>query len=313
MAGGHDQLWKDLIRTFPADFLRLAAGDLAGCLEVASLVLEPAETFLDQPRGAERRMDLVGTATTRVGEELLLHVEIELRYRRTIPPRLWLYNRLLGLRRGLPVHTIVLYLHGGPAEAVVAIHREVSAGRELCRFSYLSFGLSRAPAEPYLARPEPLAWAFAARMRPEGGERRRLRRACFERIAGARHLNDYERFLLFNCVATYLELDGGAAEEFRALLAARNGPEVAMRPITWEEKVEARGLAKGLERGMERGLEQGQEQGIREVLLRLLRKRFPALPGRAVERVEAISSPDELSSLAERLLTARSLEELGLA
>src|SRR6185295_689605 len=197
MAGGHDQLWKDLIRTFPADFLRLAAGDLAGCLEVASLVLEPAETFLDQPRGAERRMDLVGTATTRVGEELLLHVEIELRYRRTIPPRLWLYNRLLGLRRGLPVHTIVLYLHGGPAEAAVAIHREVSAGRELCRFSYLSFGLSRAPAEPYLARPEPLAWAFAARMRPEGGERRRLRRAFFERIAGARHLNDYERFLLF--------------------------------------------------------------------------------------------------------------------
>ncbi|HXU45164.1 MAG TPA: DUF4351 domain-containing protein [Thermoanaerobaculia bacterium] len=102
-----------------------------------------------------------------------------------------------------------------------------------------------------------------------------------------------------------------------------------MRPITWEEKVEARGLAKGLERGMERGiergleqglerglekgLEQGQEQGMREVLLRLLRKRFPALPGRAVEQVEAISSPDELGSLAERLLTARSLEELGLA
>ena len=78
-----------------------------------------------------------------------------------------------------------------------------------------------------------------------------------------------------------------------------------MRPITWEEKVEARGLAKGME--------QGQEQGMRELLLRQLRKRFPALPGRAVERVEAISSPDELGSLAERLLTAHSLEELGLA
>ncbi|HXU45462.1 MAG TPA: DUF4351 domain-containing protein [Thermoanaerobaculia bacterium] len=313
MAGGHDQLWKDLIRTFPADFLHLAAGELAERLEMASLVLEPAEVFLDQPRGAERRMDLVGSATTHSGEELLLHVEIELRYRWEIPPRLWLYNRLLRLRRGLPVHTFVLYLQGAPAGPRVAIHREVSADREVCRFAYLSFGLSRAPAGAYLGRSEPLAWAFAARMRPEDGDRHRLRRACFERIAEARHLNDFERFLLFNCVATYLELDGGAAEEFAALLAARSGPEVAMRPITWEEKVEARGLAKGLERGLEKGLERGQEQGMREVLLRQLRKRFPALPSRAIERVEAISSPDELGSLAERLLTASSLADLGLA
>ena len=73
-----------------------------------------------------------------------------------------------------------------------------------------------------------------------------------------------------------------------------------MQPITWEEKVEARGLAKGIE-------------GTHEVLLRLLRKRFSSLPGRAVERVKAITSTEELGSLAERLLTAKSLEELGLA
>ena len=52
---------------------------------------------------------------------------------------------------------------------------------------------------------------------------------------------------------------------------------------------------------------------MREVLLRLLRNRFPSLTGRTIERVEVIRSPEELGSLAERLLTARSLEELGLA
>ncbi|MEP7009618.1 MAG: DUF4351 domain-containing protein [Acidobacteriota bacterium] len=117
-------------------------------------------------------------------------------------------------------------------------------------------------------------------------------------------------------MATYLELDGGAAAEYAALRAAETGPEAKMRPITWEEKVEARGVEQGLARGVEQGLARGLARGLEdmhEVLLRLLRKRFPALPGQAVERVQAISSTDELGSLAERLLTARSLEELGLA
>ena len=130
-------------------------------------------------------------------------------------------------------------------------------------------------------------------------------RACFAKIAEADELTEVGRFLLFNCVATYLELDGGAAAEYVALRDRYRKPEVEMKPITWEEKVEARGL--------EKGREQGKESGMREVLLRLLRSRFPSLPGQTIARVEAIRTPEELGSLAERLLTARSLEELGLA
>ncbi|HEV7671899.1 MAG TPA: hypothetical protein VGS22_25535 [Thermoanaerobaculia bacterium] len=202
MAGGHDQLWKDLIRAFPVDFLRLVDDELA-----ARLVA---------PKG-------------------------------------------------------------------------------------------------FLERPEPLAWAFAALGRPKDRDRYKLRRACFAKIAAADDLTDVERFLLFNCVATYLELGGGAAQEYAALRTRFTKPEVEMKPVTWEEKVEARGLEKGREQGLEKGLARGQENGMREVLLRLLRSRFPSLTGRTIERVEAIRSPEELGSLAERLLTARSLEELGLA
>lgn len=136
-----------------------------------------------------------------------------------------------------------------------------------------------------------------------------MRQKCLSKIAAAKSLDDTSRFRLFNGVATYLELDGGAAEEFAVLRAAEAGSEETMRPITWEEKIEARGL----ERGMESGLARGQERGMREVLLRQLKRRFPPLPHWAVERVQAITSTDELGSLAERLLTAGSLEELGLA
>ena len=305
MAGGHDQLWKDLIRAFAVDFLRLVDLDLARRLDLSSLKLGPVEEFLDPPKGAERRLDLVGGAKTREGDELVMHVEIELHYRVTMAARLCLYNRLLSLRRRLPVHTVVLYLHGGPAGAEVSRFAEESCDREVWIFSYRSFGLSRVRSRGLLSRPEPLAWAFAALSRAGRGGRRALRRACLTRIAAAEGLSDDDRFRLFNCVSTYLELDGGAAEEYEALRARFMKPGVEMKPVTWEEKVEARGI--------KRGREEGKEEGMRELLLRQIRTRFPSLTGQTIERIEAIRSPEELGSLAERLLTARSIEELGLA
>ncbi|MEP7009619.1 MAG: DUF4351 domain-containing protein [Acidobacteriota bacterium] len=238
------------------------------------------------------------------GEQALLHVEIELQFRTATAIRLLAYNRLLALRFGLPVQTIALYLHGGPAGAQVVEHLEESLGFEGTRFRYRSLGLSQARAENFLACPEPLAWVCAALARAPNGDRRALRRKCLSKIAAAKGIDDSARFRLFNGVATYLELDGGAATEYAALRAAETGPEAKMRPITWEGKVEARGVELGLARGLE---------ATHEVLLRQIRTRFATLPGQAIERIRAMTSTEELGSLAERLLTARSLEELGLA
>ena len=309
MAGGHDQLWKDLIQTFPGDFVRLAGPDLAARLDLGAIQFRPVEAPSGALRGRERRLDLTAEVEDRDGERALLHVEIELRFRTATAARLLAYNRLLALHFALPVQTIVLYLQGGPKGAQVVEHTEKALGFTAHRFHYRSLGLSRSRAEDLLSRTEPLAWVCAALARPPGGDRQALRRRCLSRIAAARNLDDSSRFRLFNGVATYLELDGAAVTEYEALRAAQAGPEETMRPITWEEKVEARGV----EQGLARGLARGEEKGMREVLLRLLHRRFPVLPLRAVERIQAITSTDELGSLAERLLTARSLEELGLA
>ncbi len=304
MAGGHDQLWKDLIQAFPADFVRLAGPDLAARLVLDAIEFRPVEAPSGALRGKERRLDLIAWVESKEGERALLHVEIELKFLTATAARLLAYNRLLALRFGLPVQTFVLYLHGGPAGAQVVEHSEESLGFEGNRFRYRSLGLSRARAENFLARPEPLAWVCAALARPPLRDRRELRRKCLSKIAAAKGLDDESRFRLFNGVATYLELDGGAAAEYAALRAAEIGPEARMRPITWEEKMVARGVEVGLARGLE---------ATHEVLLRQIRTRFANLPGQAIERIRAISSTEELGSLAERLLTARSLEELGLA
>lgn len=51
---------------------------------------------------------------------------------------------------------------------------------------------------------------------------------------------------------------------------------------------------------------------LRRLVLRQLDQRFHPLPAAALHQVEAIQSLDELESLAERILIASSLAELGL-
>ena len=132
-----------------------------------------------------------------------------------------------------------------------------------------------------------------------GKDRYAQRRACLERIARERDLDGARSFLLFNCVATYLELDGRARELYHEFLAQHREENRAM--MTWAEKFEAQAVERGL------------REGMREMLLHQLARRFSPLPDEVSRRLSAIDSKDDLTRLAEKVLSARSLEELGLA
>ena len=75
--------------------------------------------------------------------------------------------------------------------------------------------------------------------------------------------------------------------------------------MTWADKIRAEGWRDGLEQGLERG--------ARRILLRLLGLRFGPLSEATRRRVEAIDSLETLTDLADRVLTARSIEDLGIA
>ena len=293
MAGGHDQLFKDLITTFPHELLELMTPGLARRLDPESFGTRAGETFLDLPRGATRRPDVVLGAQAG-GLSLLLHFEAELRFRSTLPGRLWSYNRLLHLRSGLPVYTFLLCLRGGPPGLCDAHFREAPLGREICRFRYRSLGLAGAPASRYLHRGRGLGAALAALMRwPRGMSPAERYLACTRRIVRARGLNDAQRFLLFNCVTTYLELDEGARRDVAVRLSTPTDREVRKLMMTWAEKE--------------------RREGMKDLLLHQLEARFPSLPAVVRTRVGAMTSIEELTVLGKRLAIARSLAELGLA
>jgi flagellar biosynthesis/type III secretory pathway protein FliH len=74
-------------------------------------------------------------------------------------------------------------------------------------------------------------------------------------------------------------------------------------------KAEQKALQKGRQEGLREGLQEGLQAGELTVLQRLIEKRFGALPNWAREKMAAMP-PSELEDLSERVLDARSVDEL---
>jgi len=205
-------LLRDLIRSFFPDYLRLVEPDAAAEMRLDQVALH--RNHLD---GASVVADVPG----RNGEEkvtVLVQIEPEalpdssLRIRQSL--------RSLRLSYGEPVLASVVYLRGG----LPGIHLDsgllAEALRiEMVRIYFTTFGLAETRAEHFLERPEPLAWALAARMRPTRRAPDEHRRACLERIAAAA-LDEKRRALLRRGVETFL---GGRPSAHERSIAALQG------------------------------------------------------------------------------------------
>ena len=304
----HDQIFKDLLGAFLPELVTLVAPELAARLHISPWTLLDKETFTDWPKCKRREVDLLARVALADGSRrtALIHVEIEARYRPEIGRRLGGYYMQIRLRHNLPVLPIALCLRGGPSGVSLGSVMDAELGATTNHFRYHLLCLEGGRAEDFLGRDQPLGWALAALMRPETLSRAEHKMACLQRIAAA-PLDDLRRFLLVNCVETYLQLTGRDAEELAALQAHGNAEEVrsmGTRRLTWAEQFE--------EKGWNKGVETGVEAGVRQTLLRLLGARFGPLSDDVRQRVEAIHSVERLNQIAEHLLVARSLEEMDL-
>lgn len=318
MTTKYDQVTKELLTTYPTPFLRLAAPRLAERIDPGTIALAPEEHYPGSPTGRERRPDLVSRALAKAGKdgsdegEVLLHAEIELRYRTAKVPKLLDYHRGLSLEYGLSVHTLVLYLRGGPPGAQDLVYEERSLGRVVASVGYYSLGLSRMSAAEALASPEPLAWALAALMRPAKGQSRaQLGLACVRRIADASSdLDRREQNLLFRYVWVCGRFEGKDAEEFDTILAELDDDdEVEEMKMSMMEFWTREARAEARKEALAEGMEKGRKEGEASLLKRLLRRRFDQLPRWIDQRLKK-ASRRELEAWAERVLDAKRLEDV---
>src|SRR4051794_35121014 len=122
----HDQIFKELLRTFFREFMELFFPSVAARLDFDRVTFLDKETFTDLPQGKQREADVVAQVYTLDGqpEIILTHIEVEARRRSELPERMHEYYKMLGLRHRVPIYPIVIYLAPGAGGLTAEQHEE---------------------------------------------------------------------------------------------------------------------------------------------------------------------------------------------
>lgn len=306
-----DQLFKELLRAFFREFLELFYPEVAAELDFsAPVTFLDKEMFTDFPDGSLREADTLAEVRTVSGEPelVLFHVEVQAKRSRDFSYRMWEYFSLIRLRHGKRVFPVVIYLAPGAGGLTFEEYEDTLFGRRVNRFRYDVVGLPDLPADDYRERADnPLAPALGAAMQPSAAGRLRQKYDALLRTARS-PVDDARRLLLATVVEAFLPLRGREATDFEALITQSGAQEVRQMISVYEQ----RGIEKGLQQGMQQGMQQGILRGRRDMLLDLLHAKFGELPAGVAARVEAVEEEAELRRLSALVLTAASLDEMGL-
>jgi hypothetical protein len=207
--------FRELFQTFLGDFLRIAEPDFIAHLlpGQARFPILDLTGWTDEERAAA---GAVADVPTRDGGSatILIHTEPDPLGPAETSRRLSRYFLALETKYVQPVVLTTVWLRGGrPGLNLESVSVNPLLGVEMVRIFYTAFGLGESRAEHYLERPEPLAWALAALMRPARSSPAAHRRACLRRIAKA-GLSDRETGLLRTCVEEWMERMAEPGDDF---------------------------------------------------------------------------------------------------
>jgi hypothetical protein len=178
----HDALFKEVLRTFFAEFMQLFFPEVSAQLDLSQVTFLDKELFSDLMDGIQREPDLIAQIRTKDGEPetVLVHTEVEGRRHSVIRSRMFEYYALLRWRFKLPVFPIVLYLSPGAGGLVTEQYVESLFGRDVTVFTYSAVGLPDLQSDDYQTEQNVLAPALSALMRRQAAsvEWRKSTSAC---------------------------------------------------------------------------------------------------------------------------------------
>lgn len=292
----NDQNFKNLILDFPEDALELFAGREAAGLEQGARIIPIREEQLKDRLGDRfRELDVPLLVEWPSGYRaaILFVLEEESDPRRFSVHRLAHYcldlSELFDTERVVPV--VIFLRAGGYARELVLGGEE----RSYLRFSFLSCVLPELYYEDYRDSSNIVARLNLPNMRYRPEQRIEV---YAHAVRGLRDLEPEQ-----DKVSKYLDfidIYTGLDEEERKIYITKY-PEEASFMNTFAERFR--------QEGMQQGMQEGMQQGEALLLLRLLFRKFGAIPEDKKRMIEAADS-ERLLQWSERVLTAESLEDV---
>lgn len=312
MNDDHDQRFKELIREFFPDFLRLFFAEWAARFDLSAVEWVEQELLPDPPAGERHLLDLVAKVRAVVAEDgtpvppadgwaVLVHIEIESPDRTTLlKPRLPRYFFHLRDRHGLKVLPLVLYLKVGLDGIGVDEVEERLFEFVPNTFRYLYVGLPALNAEEYVGGDNWLGVALSALMRMPRERVMELGAEALARITDATGLTTQQRHLLGECVEAYIDVPEANLKQFHDMIQAKATGRVP--------PVNKTSYDRGKEAGREEGRQDGELRAIRANLTELMEAKYGDL---AADLLARVASATDTAQLRRWLIAAGTVNTLA--
>jgi hypothetical protein len=287
----HDQLFKDLLTTFFAEFLELFFPRIAAELDRHSIEFLDKELSTDLAAGERHQVDLLAKARLHGRETfILIHVENQSTYQSEFPKRMFRYFAMLDRKFDLPVFPIAIFSYDRPLTPAMDAYSLELFDFPILRFQFHAIQLNRLSWREFLNKPNPVASALMAKMSVASADRPRVKLECLRMMLTLK-LDPARSTLIAAFMKSYLALS-------------------AMENLVYDEAVRQLGPAEQ-EKVMKYTSEwedRGRVEASVSLVIRQLHRKFGSVPPDLSEQISSLSE-DHLSNLAEALLDFNTLAD----
>ena len=326
----YDSPWKEAVEHAFPEFIDFYFPDAGRQIDWARghrfLDKELQQIVRDAALG-RRHVDKLASVTTHAGEEdwLCVHIEVQGSMDPDFARRMFVYNYRIYDSYDRPVASLAVLADDDPAWRPDRFGYERLGCRHNLQFPVAKLVDHSADEAALLCNPNPFALVTAAHLYTRRTRRspiarfdakRRLVRLLYERDWTRQRILDF-----FSVLDWMMRLPREFEQRLWQDIENIEGERKVKYVTSVERLAIERGLQKGMEQGLEIGIEKGIEQGIEKgiekgraqgsasVLLRLLNRRFGPLSPDIIRRLSQ-STPEQLEIWAERVLEARTIDEV---
>jgi len=301
----YDSVSKDLIQTYPKDFIRLTLEqDDVEILNVLNTEQSTVET---------RHMDSLIRVLI-AGQEALIHTEFQTTDDPSMPLRMAGYMIRAIEQHNLPIYSSVIYLRHDAGRRDPGYYIQDFLGRRVL-IEYTVIRLSEIDGQAIIDGGPSGLFPFVPLMkRPSGIDSEAWLRHCVD----ATNALPVDESIKVDFLGRLMILSGLAYDPtlINRILLQEGLMDAIMRESSFAQYIKQQGIEEGIERGIEQGREEGIEQGIEqgerrsaiEAILDVLEIRFDLSEAHPLfARIAAI---DDLQRLKQLLRSAVQVSNL---